>query len=68
MRDYQIACPRSGSVICNHKFHSDQKLHDTKCNFHVIIFILKSKNRNITLFTNDTPPTPPPNTSLNFVA
>ena len=41
-RDYKIARPRSGSAICNHKFDFSPKLHDTKFNFHFIIFILKS--------------------------
>ena len=42
-RDYKIARPWSGIEICNHKFDFRQpKLHNTKCNFHLIIFILKS--------------------------
>ena len=31
-------------VNCNHKFDFSPKLHDTKFNFHFIIFILKSLN------------------------
>jgi hypothetical protein len=42
--DYKIARPRSGSAICDHKFDFSPKLHDTKFNFHFIIFILKSLN------------------------
>ncbi len=42
VHDYKIARPRSGSAICNHKFDFRPKLPDTKCNFHFIIFILKS--------------------------
>ena len=44
----KIARPRSGSAICKHKFDFTPKLHDMKCNFHFIIFILKSE----TLFVN----------------
>ena len=54
-RDYKIARPRSGSAICNHKFDFRPKLHDTKCNFHFITFILKSTSGNVSLFTKNTP-------------
>ncbi len=45
-RDYKIARPRSGSVICNHKFDFRPKSLDTKSNFHFIIFILKTLSVN----------------------
>ena len=54
-RDYKIARPRSGSAICNHKFDFRPKLHDTKCNFHFITFILKSTSGNASLFTKYAP-------------
>ena len=42
-------------VICNHKFDFRPKLHETKCNFHFITFILKSTSGNVSLFTKNTP-------------
>ena len=42
-------------VICNHKFDFRPKLHDTKCNYHFITFILKSTSGNASLFTKNTP-------------
>ena len=44
-----------GSAICNHKFDFRPKLHDTKCNFHFITFILKSTSGNVSLFTKYEP-------------
>ena len=41
--------------ICNHKFDFRPKLHDTKCNFHFITFVLKSTSGNASLFTKNTP-------------
>ena len=41
--------------ICNHKFDFRPKLHDTKCNFHFITFILKSTSGNVSLFTKYAP-------------
>ena len=43
------------STICNHKFDFRPKLHDTKCNFHFITFILKSTSGNASLFTKYAP-------------
>ena len=42
-------------AICNHKFDFRPKLHDTKCNFHFITFILKSTSGNVSLFTKYAP-------------
>jgi len=39
---FKIARPRSGSAICYRKFDFEPKLHDTKFNYHLIIYILKS--------------------------
>ena len=42
-------------TICNHKLDFRPKLHDTKCNFHFITFILKSTSGNASLFTKYEP-------------
>ena len=40
---FEIARPRSGSAISNHEYDFRPKLHDTKFNYHLILFILKSQ-------------------------
>ena len=40
---FEIARPRSGSAISNHEYDFRPKLHDTKFNYHLIIYILKSQ-------------------------
>ena len=45
------ALPQRGCAISNHKFDFRLNLHDTKFNFHFIIFTLKSTNGNISLLT-----------------
>ena len=47
-RDYK-------SRDCNHKFDFRPKLHDMKCNFHFVTYILKSKSgANASLLTKNT--------------
>ena len=41
-------------MICNQKFDFRPKLYDTKCNFHFVIFILKSTSGNTSLFKKNT--------------
>ena len=51
-----VVRPRSASAICNHKFDFRPKLHERKCCFLFIIFILKSSNGHIGLLTKKNTP------------